>query len=68
VLLFEMILKAYLKGFAIAEVPVRFRDRRYGTSKLRLSREAPRFLCRFAYYVWHYRHELRRGRRHPPMG
>jgi dolichol-phosphate mannosyltransferase len=59
-LLFEMILKAYLKGFVVAEVPVSFGDRRYGTSKLRLSREAPRFLRRFSRDIWRYRHELRR--------
>jgi dolichol-phosphate mannosyltransferase len=63
-LLFEMILKAYVKGFRMAEVPVTFRDRRFGTSKLRLWREAPKFLRRFSLYVWQYRHELRRRRRH----
>jgi len=61
-LLFEMILKAYVKGFVLAEVPVVFRDRRYGASKLRLFREAPKFLRRFSRYVWQYRHELARRR------
>lgn len=62
-LLFEMILKAYIKGFVVAEVPVRFADRRYGASKLQLSREAPKFLRRFSHYVWQYRRELGRRRR-----
>ena len=62
-LLFEMILKAYIKGFVVAEVPVRFADRRYGVSKLRLSREAPKFLRRLSHYLWLYRRELAERRR-----
>ncbi len=65
-LLFEMILKAYVKGFEVAEVPVTFRDRRYGVSKLRLWRETPRFLRRFVRAVWQHRHALRRRRRSGP--
>jgi len=64
-LLFEMILKAYVKGFKVAEVPVTFADRRYGTSKLQLSREAPKFLRRFSHHLWHHRHDLRRRRQQP---
>lgn len=62
-LLFEMILKTYVKGFRLAEVPVIFRDRRFGVSKLQMSREAPRFLRRFWRFIWEHRHELRRRRR-----
>jgi dolichol-phosphate mannosyltransferase len=59
-LLFEMILKTWVKGFTVAEVPVRFRDRRYGVSKLQMSREAPRFLRRFWRLIRLHRDELRR--------
>ncbi|MFN8542791.1 MAG: glycosyltransferase [Candidatus Binatia bacterium] len=62
-LLFEMILKTYVKGYTVAEVPVVFRDRRFGVSKLQMSSEAPRFLRRFWRFIWQYRHELRRRRR-----
>jgi dolichol-phosphate mannosyltransferase len=61
-LLFEMILKTYVRGFALAEVPVTFHDRRYGRSKLRLGREIPRFLRSFLRHVWRHREELRRRR------
>ncbi|HSP98928.1 MAG TPA: polyprenol monophosphomannose synthase [Candidatus Dormibacteraeota bacterium] len=62
-LLFEMILKAYVRGYVVAEVPVVFRDRRFGVSKLQMSREAPRFLRRFWRFIWQHRRELRRRRR-----
>lgn len=61
-LLFEMILQAYLRGFTVAEVSVSFQDRYHGTSKLRLSREAPKFLRKLASYMWRYRRELRARR------
>ena len=61
-LLFEMILKAYVKGYRVAEVPVVFRDRKFGVSKLQMSREAPRFLRRFWRFIWQHRHDLRRRR------
>lgn len=66
-LLFEMILRAYLRGFTVAETPVSFHDRRYGTSKLRLSLEAPKFLRKLARYVWQYRRELRARRPPRPL-
>lgn len=44
VFLFEMILLAKHKGFKIGEVPVAFKDRVHGESKIRMSKEIPKFL------------------------
>lgn len=44
VFLFEMILLAKQKGFKIGETPVTFKDRIYGESKIRISKEIPKFL------------------------
>jgi dolichol-phosphate mannosyltransferase len=57
-LLFEMILKAHLKGYSIGQIPVTFYNRRAGVSKLRLSLEAPKFLGKLCTYLWRYRREL----------
>jgi dolichol-phosphate mannosyltransferase len=57
-LLFEMILKAYVKGYSVGQIPVAFHDRRYGASKLRLSLEAPKFFMKLLAYLWQYRREL----------
>lgn len=62
-LLFEMLLLAYLAGFVLVDVPVTFRERQAGTSKLRLTKEAPKFLLKLASYLWRYRRELRARRR-----
>jgi glycosyltransferase involved in cell wall biosynthesis len=61
-LLFEVILEAYVKGFVVAEIPVAFRERRFGVSKLHISREAPRFLRRFWRLVRRHRDDIRRRR------
>lgn len=61
-LLFEMILKSYVKGYSIGQIPVAFRDRRYGSSKLRLSWEAPNFFIKLLKYLRHYWPELIRRR------
>ncbi|TSC72482.1 MAG: glycosyl transferase family protein [Parcubacteria group bacterium Gr01-1014_38] len=58
-LLFEMILLAYVRGYAVSEVPVAFHDRRFGGSKLRLTREIPKFLRAFARHVWRHHAALR---------
>lgn len=50
-LLFEMIVKAYVKGCKVGQIPVAFRDRRYGASKLRLSIEAPKFFLKLLGYI-----------------
>lgn len=51
-LLFEMIVKATQKGFLITEIPVHFHERRFGTSKLNLWKEAPKFLIKALKYVF----------------
>ncbi len=51
-ILFEMIMKAHYKGYKVAEIPVRFRDRIYGVSKLNLKKEAPKFFIKLLYYTW----------------
>ena len=43
-ILLEMILKTKYKGYKVAEIPVKFKDRKYGKSKLNLAKEAPKFL------------------------
>ncbi len=61
-LLFEMILKAYVQGFTVAQIPVAFHDRRYGASKLKLSWEAPKFLIKLVAYLWQFRAPLLKRR------
>ncbi|MEX2054719.1 MAG: glycosyltransferase [Candidatus Andersenbacteria bacterium] len=61
-LLFEMILKAYVKGYSVAQIPVAFHDRRFGSSKLRLSLEAPKFFVKLVKYLWRYHRVLLRRR------
>ena len=46
VFLFEMVLLVKHKGFKIGEVPVTFKDRVYGESKIRISKEIPKFLSK----------------------
>lgn len=57
-LLFEMILKAYVKGYSVGQIPVAFHDRRYGSSKLKLSLEAPKFLRKLLVFLWRHHPEL----------
>ncbi len=45
-LLLEMIIKAHKKGFKVVEIPVIFKDRIHGQSKLNLWIEAPKFLVK----------------------
>lgn len=56
-LLFEMIFKTYLQQGKIAEIPVSFKDRIYGQSKLKLSLEAPKAL--FKVFWIYLKHKLR---------
>ncbi len=53
-LLLEMILRCHHGGFRVRELPVTFRDRRYGTSKLRLPIEVAKFLLAMVRYRWYY--------------
>jgi len=57
-ILFEMILKTWLKRFHIVQIPCSFADRRYGKSKLRLSIEAPKFLLKLLTYLVRFGREL----------
>jgi dolichol-phosphate mannosyltransferase len=47
-ILFEMILLTKYKGFKVSEIPVTFRDRIHGESKLNLVKEAPCFFLKAA--------------------
>ena len=54
-MLLEIILKTKYKGYKIAEIPVIFKERKYGKSKLNLAKEVPKFLIKLIYYVFKYR-------------
>jgi dolichol-phosphate mannosyltransferase len=51
-ILMEMIVKTRYKGYKIAEIPVVFKDRLYGESKLQLGREAPKFFGKLVKIVF----------------
>lgn len=53
-ILFEMILKTWVKGYAIDQVAVSFVDRRFGKSKLNLFVEIPKFLFKLWGYLIRY--------------
>jgi len=55
VFLLEMIVKAKYSGYKIGEIPVVFKDRRYGKSKMNLHSEAPYFLKKLLEYFISYR-------------
>ncbi len=52
ILLLEMIVKALKKKYKIAEVPVLFKERRFGKSKLNLTIESMRFIYKLIFYYW----------------
>lgn len=49
-ILMEMIVKTHYHGFKVKEIPVTFKDRVHGQSKLKLGREAPKFLLKTLRY------------------
>ena len=51
ILLFEMVAKTVWGGYRVAQIPVTFSERLFGSSKLRLWKEAPKFLLKFMYYA-----------------
>jgi len=51
-ILMEMIVKTKYKGYRVAEIPVVFKDRVYGESKLQLGREAPKFFAKLVKVVF----------------
>ena len=54
-ILLEMILKTKYKGYRVTEIPVQFKDRIYGVSKLNLAKESPKFFVKLVFYVLKYR-------------
>ena len=54
-ILLEMILKAKYNGFKVGEIPVTFKERVYGESKLNLFKESPKFFFKLLKFVFLYR-------------
>lgn len=52
---FYLLLSAYRKKLRIAEVPVRYKTRRYGDTKMNRVRNGLRFLLMFLYFFWNYK-------------
>jgi hypothetical protein len=50
-----MIFKCHHGGLKVSSIPVTFRDRRYGQSKLNMIADAPGFLVRMFYHLARYR-------------
>ncbi len=55
VILFEMIIKAKCNGLKITEMPVSFKDRVHGKSKLNLFKEIPKSILKVMIYIIKYR-------------
>ncbi len=51
-LLMEMILKCAYNGAKLIEIPVSFKDRKYGVSKLNMASEAPKFFIKLIKYAF----------------
>lgn len=54
-ILLEMIVKTAYKGYKVAEIPVKFLERKYGKSKINLFKEVPKFFIKLVYYSLKYR-------------
>jgi dolichol-phosphate mannosyltransferase len=54
-LLLEMIMASHYSGYKITEIPVVFKDRLHGTSKLNLLKEAPKFFVKLLEFTIRYR-------------
>lgn len=54
IFLIEMIVAMRKKGYRITQVPVKFRNRKYGESKMRLGGESIRFFQVLGRLVWNY--------------
>ncbi len=60
-LLLEMILKTMYCGYNVTEIPVTFKERIYGLSKINLAKEVPKYFMKLMYYVLFYRfYEIKR--------
>ena len=49
--LMEMILKTKYRGYRVAEIRIKFIDRKYGKSKLNLAKEMPKFFFKLIYHT-----------------
>src|SRR3989338_31318 len=54
-ILLEMIILTKVKGYKIIEIPVTFKDRIHGESKINLAREAPKFILKLIKFSAKYR-------------
>ena len=54
-ILLEMIILSKVKGYKIIEIPVAFKDRIHGESKINLAREAPKFVAKLLKFSAKYR-------------
>lgn len=54
-ILAEMIILAYYLGHSVTEIPVHFKDRIHGESKLRLAREIPKFIWKITIFSFRMR-------------
>ena len=54
-ILLEMILKTRYRGYKVTEIPVKFKLRKYGKSKLILTKIAPNFFIKLILYIFKYR-------------
>jgi len=54
-ILLEMIILTKVKGYKITEIPVKFKDRIHGESKISLAREAPKFVLKLIKFSTKYR-------------
>ncbi|MBI5393397.1 glycosyltransferase [Candidatus Woesearchaeota archaeon] len=54
-ILLEMIILTKVKGYKIIEIPVQFKDRIHGESKINLAKEAPKFILKLIKFSAKYR-------------
>lgn len=52
---FYLLLSSYRENLRIAEVPVRYKTRRYGDTKMNRVRNGMRFFLMFLYFFWYYK-------------
>lgn len=52
---FYLLLSAYRKNLRIAEVPVRYKTRRYGDTKMNRLKNGFRFFVMYLYFFWNYK-------------
>jgi len=50
--LMEFLVKAHKKGYRVTEIPVTFKDRKFGHSKLQLEKESLKYIRDLLKYLW----------------